>query len=72
MLWQDAGLLFCCCFRCRDFKEEKNSLVLSLPSTLTEKERDYIKTAAKDLGLRVEIKEVRREGIVLRMSVSIP
>lgn len=43
--------------RLRDFKEEKNSPVLSLPSTLTEKERDYIKTAAKDLGLRVEIKE---------------
>lgn len=63
--------IICCCFCCRDFKEEKNFLVLFLLLMLIEKEWDYIKMVVKDLGLRVEIKEVWREGIVLCMLVLI-
>ncbi|KAK2574428.1 FK506-binding protein 6 [Acropora cervicornis] len=36
---------------------DQNSTAFSLLSTLTKQEKDFIKTAAKDLGLRVELNE---------------
>lgn len=43
--------------RLREFKADQNSTAFSLPSTLSKQEKDFIKTAAKDLGLRVELNE---------------
>ena len=50
-------LFVCCCLHCREFKEDSSSRVFTLPATLTEQERDFIKLAAEDMGLRVESKQ---------------
>ena len=47
----------CCCLHCREFKEDSSSRVFTLPATLTEQERDFIKLTAEDMGLRVGSKE---------------
>lgn len=46
------------CLLFREFKEDSSTKEICFPAALTQKEKDCIKQAAQDMGLKVEVREV--------------
>ena len=46
------------CLLFREFKEDSSTKEICFPATLTQKEKDCIKQAAQEMGLKVEAREV--------------